>query len=103
MGPSPKGLLTTLLFLARNTLEGPGIAQFDLGVVKNFTVSEQAQVQFRTEIFNLFNRANFSVPDTTVFTGVNPDGTGRISTTAGTITTTTATSRQIQFALKILF
>ena len=90
--------------LARNTLEGPGIAQVDLGVVKNFSLSEQVQVQFRTEMFNLFNRANFTMPSTTVFTGADRvTDEGIVSPTAGTITRTTTTSRQIQFALKILF
>ena len=90
--------------LGRNTLEGPGLAQFDFGISKNFDVSEAAQIQFRTEIFNLFNRANFAMPgDLQVFTGVNPDGTGRVNPSAGIITRTTTTSRQIQLALKILF
>ena len=90
--------------LGRNTLEGPGIAQFDLGISKNFSLSETAQLQFRTEIFNLFNRANFSMPgNLVVFTGVNPDGSGRENPSSGIITSTTTTSRQIQLALKILF
>ena len=90
--------------LARNSLEGPGLAQFDLGISKNFSLTETAQIQFRTEIFNLFNRANFAMPgNLEVFTGVNPDGTGRVNPSSGIITRTTTTSRQVQLALKILF
>ena len=90
--------------LGRNTLEGPGIAQFDLGISKNFSLGETAQLQFRTEIFNLFNRANFNMPaNNEVFTGVNSDGSGRVNPRSGIITNTTTTSRQIQLALKILF
>jgi hypothetical protein len=90
--------------LARNSLEGPGLAQFDLGISKNFSLTETAQIQFRTEIFNLFDRANFAMPgNLEVFAGVNPYGTGRVNPSSGIITNTTTTSRQIQLALKILF
>lgn len=90
--------------LGRNTLEGPGIAQLDLGISRNFSLSETARIQFRTEIFNLFNRANFAMPgNLVVFDGVNPDGSGRVVPNSGIITRTTTTSRQIQLALKILF
>ena len=54
-------------------------------------------VQFRAEIFNLLNRANFNTPNLIVFT---PTG---VSGTAGAITSTSTTSRQVQFALKLLW
>ncbi len=59
-------------------------------------------VQFKTEFFNIFNRANFTIPGVNLFVD---SGGGRVEPdpTAGTITRTTTTSRQIQFALKILF
>ena len=46
----------------RNSLRGPNFNQFDLVFNKKFKFSEQANLEFRTEIFNVFNRANFDVP-----------------------------------------
>jgi hypothetical protein len=85
---------------ARNALEGPALATFDLGVFKNTMVRERLKVQFRAEAFNLFNRANFSTPDNLViFTSENKDVPGNF----GRITRTSTTSRQLQFGLKLIF
>jgi hypothetical protein len=46
----------------RNALRGPNFKQFDLVFNKRFKFSETTNVEFRTEIFNLFNRTNFDVP-----------------------------------------
>jgi hypothetical protein len=54
-------------------------------------------VQFRSEFFNLFNRANFNNPNPVVYAAA----TGGPSPTAGVITSTSTTSRQIQFGLKL--
>ena len=58
-------------------------------------------MEFRAEFFNILNRANFNAPANDVFAGrapaENPAGN------AGQIIDTRTTSRQIQFALKILF
>ncbi|MBI4445735.1 MAG: TonB-dependent receptor [Acidobacteria bacterium] len=85
--------------LGRNTFEGPGVANFDLVLTNTFKVAEQAAIQFRGEFFNLFNRTNFGIPDRVVFDA----RTGLVSPTAGRIRTTSTTSRQIQFGLKVLF
>jgi hypothetical protein len=87
--------------LGRNTLIGPGILTFDMGLNKSFRLHERASLQFRAEAFNLFNRANFNLPARNVF--VSTRGVVGPDPSAGQITTTTTTSRQIQFALKILF
>jgi hypothetical protein len=92
--PAPPGFYGTL---GRNTLRTPGVAQFDLSMVKNTAISEQASLQFRAEFFNIFNRANFTDPTSRLFLGA-----GR-PTTSGRITKTSTTSRQIQFALRIVF
>jgi Carboxypeptidase regulatory-like domain len=83
--------------LGRDTLSGPGLATWDFSAFKNTRVSEKFTVQFRTEIFNILNRANFNTPNLIVFT---PSG---VSGTAGAITSTSTSSRQIQFALKLLW
>ena len=83
--------------LGRNTLIGPGLATWDFSFGKETTLHEQIGLQFRAEMFNLLNRANFNTPNLITFT---PSGT---SGTAGAITGTSTTSRQIQFALKLLW
>lgn len=79
----------------RDILFGPGEAEFDASVFKNFRITEKAAVQFRGEIFNLFNRPNFGLPIITTFTSTG------VSPSAGLITYTATTSRQIQFGLKL--
>jgi hypothetical protein len=83
--------------VGRNTLIGPGLATWDFSVLKDTRIREQLNLQFRAEIFNLLNRANFNQPNAVVFT---PSG---VSPTAGVITSTTTTSRQVQFGLKLLW
>jgi hypothetical protein len=91
--------------LGRNTLIGPGFANFDTSLAKTTKlprISEQFAVQFRAEFFNVLNHANFGAPAAGLFVqGAN--GTGLPNPTAGQITTTTNPGRQIQFGLKILF
>ncbi|MGH9782560.1 MAG: hypothetical protein ACRD88_00095, partial [Terriglobia bacterium] len=77
----------------RNILFAPGFANLDLSLFKGFAVSEQMQLQFRTEFFNLFNHPNFGLPKGAL--GASDFGT--VSDTGN------ATGRQIQFALKLLF
>jgi hypothetical protein len=83
--------------LARNTLVGPGLATWDFSALKDTRINERLNLQFRAEIFNFLNRANFNQPNEVVFT---PSG---ISPTAGVITSTSTTARQVQFALKFLW
>jgi hypothetical protein len=81
--------------LGRDTLIGPGLATWDLSFLKDTPIREGLNLQFRAELFNLLNRANFNTPNAIVFT---PTG---VSPTAGVITSTSTTSRQIQFGLKL--
>ena len=89
--------------LGRNTLIGPGVSKFDASVFKNNhsrLFSEATNVQFRAEFFNIFNRPNFASPtdNLTVF-----DQTGNRISSAGLITSTQTSARQIQFALKVIW
>ncbi len=84
--------------LGRTTMRGPGFAQWDFGLFKNFDLSEQVGMQFRAEFFNILNRANFGEPQNAIF---NADGS--LKGNVGRITKTVSTSRQVQFALKIIF
>ena len=83
----------------RNTLIGPGIATVDLSVTRNIPLKEQYQIQFRGEFFNILNRVNFGLPNWQIFT----NATGTPNPSAGRITNTSTPSRQMQFALKLLF
>jgi hypothetical protein len=83
----------------RNTLQGPGLGETDLSLTKKFAFSERLHLQFRSEFFNAFNRTNFNIPNPVVFASA----TGDPSPTAGVITATSTTSRQIQFGLKLMW
>ena len=90
----------------RNILVGPGLTELDFSVFKNNyikSISERFNIQFRAEIFNLLNHANFAPPVTPDNTDIF-DGTGTVQTgVAGLLSRTTTTAREIQFAVKIIF
>lgn len=82
--------------LGRNTLIGPGLATWDLSLMKDTRINERLSVQFRAEVYNLLNRANFNTPNPVTFTPA-------LSPTAGLITATSTPSRQMQFGLKLIW
>jgi hypothetical protein len=83
--------------VARGSLRGPGLFNIDTSFLKKIKVSEGVNLQFRAEAFNILNHANFQFPNEVVFQGNN------YSSSAGVIKDTATTSRQIQFALKVMF
>jgi Carboxypeptidase regulatory-like domain len=85
--------------LRRDTLNGPGLSNFDASLKKDTALTEHLNLQLRAEVFNVFNHTNLSTPNAVVFTSA----TGIASPTAGVITATASTSRQIQFGAKLLF
>ena len=101
----------TLGNTARGILRGPGLGDWDFSLVKDTAVrslGEKGNVEFRAEVFNIINRANFGMPVGTVFPGaISASDAGAFSekpgATAGKITTTTTTSRQLQFSLRLAF
>jgi hypothetical protein len=84
----------------RNFLQGPGLATTDVSLAKKFLFTERINLQFRAELFNIFNRTNFNNPNPVVFTSAT---TVLPSATAGVITSTSTSSRQVQFGLKLLW
>jgi hypothetical protein len=88
--------------LQRDFLSGPGTVDVDYAVMKETTIKEQTRLQFRAEFFNLLNHPNFALPLAGAF-AQTPNGGGVPNPTFGKITATTTSSRQIQFALKLLF
>jgi hypothetical protein len=84
----------------RNILIGPGIEDVDTSLFKNIPITERFRAQFRMEFFNILNHANFAPPVSNLsLYGAN----GAPVATAGLITTTLTTSRQIQFGLKLFW
>ena len=104
----PAGFLGTT---GRDILRGPGFANLDFSITKETALrilGESGMLEFRAEIFNILNRANFVTPQIgwanaadIVFAGAK-DGELPLPT-AGAVTSTVSSSRQIQLALKIRF
>ena len=88
----------------RNILIGPGFANLDFSLAKDTVLrwlGESGRMEFRTEVFNILNRANLDIPSRNVYAArANVEAP---LANAGVITRTVTTSRQIQFALKFLF
>jgi hypothetical protein len=76
----------------RNRFRGPGFANYDLGLHKNFRITERVTTQFRFETFNTFNRVNLNSPTT-----------AQNSVTFMRITSTLGDPRILQFALRLSF
>ena len=83
--------------VGRSSFIGPGLVDVDLSLFKSIRLRERISAQFRGEVFNIANHANFASPNTTVFSS------GTISPSAGLISSTVTTSRQIQFGVKLIF
>ena len=82
----------------RDSLTGPGLTSLDFSVDRKLAIKERLALQFRAEIFNILNHANFNEPNPVIYTSATA-----LSPTAGVISSTTTTSRQIQFGLKLLW
>src|SRR5262249_45698572 len=92
----------TLGDAGRNSLIGPRFASLDATVVKTGRLQGWSSIQLRVVVFYLNNHVNFGQPSANVF-AQSVNGSGTYSPTAGRITTTASTARQIQFGMKILF
>jgi len=86
--------------MGRNVIIGPSFHNTDLSLIKRTKLSERQMIEFRWEVFDVFNHANFGQPGRTAQVG---------STAFGVITNTrfptgdSGSSRQMQFALKYKF
>lgn len=86
---------------ARTSIPGPHLTVLDFAMLKDTKiarVSENFNIQFRAEFFNITNQTNFGLPNANIFSQ-----SGSVSQTAGQVTTIVGTPRQIQFGLKLLF
>jgi len=114
----------TLGDIGRNFLRGPGYFQLDFSGMKNFVITERVTMQFRADIFNIFNHPNFANPDGGICTAVTyASGTTPASCTVNGISYVNGnfgrtgetvadyngtqigggTARQTQFSLKFIF
>ena len=89
----------------RNILTAPGLINMDFAVFKNNhirRISETFNIQFRAEMFNILNRANFAPPvlpdQTDIF-----NGDGSLNDSAGQLKSTVTDAREIQFGIKIVW
>lgn len=83
--------------LGRNVIIGPAFNNTDLSIIKNLTIGEKLRAQFRAEFFDVFNHANLGQPGNVVGT----PAFGRVTSTRFP-TGETGSSRQIQFAVKLI-
>jgi hypothetical protein len=89
---------------SRGTISGPNFSTLDLSLAKDTPLpflGERASLQFRAEFFNILNHPSFGLPERVVYTGRSDAEPAR--STAGQITSTFSQSRELQFALKIIF
>ena len=90
--------------LGRDTVIGPGYADMDFTLVKDTAINERLKTEFRAEVFNLLNRANFGLPNNNVFTApLSSSASPSLLGSVGNISNTVNPSRQLQFSLKLLF
>jgi hypothetical protein len=102
---NPVSGLTHLGTAGRNSILGPSLIDFDTSLIKNTRIpkiSEAFNIQFRAELFNVANHVNYATPPkagTQLF-----NGSGAALATGGVLVGPTASSsRQAQFAVKVLF
>jgi hypothetical protein len=99
----------TLGTASKGVLRGPGLWDVDLSVNKDTRVKwlgEGGNIEFRFEAFNILNHPNFNMPNASIFTGAAADYgpySEAPNSSAGAVTSTSTTSRQLQFALKFIF
>ncbi|HEY2858610.1 MAG TPA: carboxypeptidase-like regulatory domain-containing protein [Terracidiphilus sp.] len=91
--------------VSRDSLVGPGSSELDVSASKTAHLTERLGLQFRAEFFNVLNHTNFTTPNPVVYSAVPADAqyTLDVAPTAGVITGTSSTSRQIQFGAKLQF
>jgi hypothetical protein len=88
----------------RNILRGPGVVNVDVGLFRNFSLTERAQLQFRAEAFNFTNTPHFQNPSANV-SNLRLNSSGEVQSLGGfmTITSAAADQRQLRFGMRISF
>ncbi|HWF47489.1 MAG TPA: hypothetical protein VG168_10825, partial [Bryobacteraceae bacterium] len=89
--------------LARNALHGPGIANVDLGLLKNFSLRERLHLQLRGEFFNAFNHAQFAFAGSSLATSISAPAAIVYTASSNFGRVSADPSRIIQVAAKLLW
>ena len=75
-----------------NSLSSAHVSEMDMSLFKNFPIGEQWSLNFRAEVFNIFNFQNYGVPDNNIS-----------DPTAGVITNNVTTPRELQLGVHLTF
>jgi hypothetical protein len=91
--------------LGRNVARGPGYSEFDVALQKQFALTERLRLNFRAEIFNLFNQPIYANPSGSLGSNpADPSGSfGKITSILNTGAVGTGTPREAQLALRLVF
>ena len=85
--------------VGRDSFRGPSLNELDISLIKNTHLAEHTNVELRGEMFNVLNRANFNTPNLIVYSSATAPPSG----SAGIITSTATSSRQMQVAVKLIW
>jgi hypothetical protein len=103
-GPNPAGLETTPFDVqpnaGKNHFYGPSFWNADIATLKDTVLTERLKLQFRFEVYNLFNHTQFGQPYNFFWEGNSSFGQSSSTLTRSDNTTS---ARQMQFALKLVF
>ena len=85
--------------VGRDSFRGPSLNELDISLIKNTHLTERTNLELRGEMFNVLNQANFNTPNLIVYSSAAAPPSG----SAGVITSTSTSSRQMQVALKLVW
>ena len=87
----------------RNILTGPSLADWDFSLIRNFKLWESKTLQFRAEMFNILNRANFTLPNADASSSSFGVIANTVQPIAGQASGGPGDPREIQFALRLMW
>jgi hypothetical protein len=87
----------------RDVARGPGVWQMDMGMGKRIPLGERVALQFRTEVFNIFNHPQYGLPNATILVSGFGSITSTVNTTTPVSPVGSGTPREFQFALRLQF
>ncbi len=87
----------------RNILRGPGLSDLDFSLVRHFRITESKSLEFRAEIFNILNHANFATPERDVASASFGQIFNTVQPLAGIASGGPGDPREVQFALRFIF
>jgi hypothetical protein len=92
--------------LPRNAFNGPAFFNWDLGILKNFPITESKRLEYRVEMFNASNHPTFAVGDPSyaaTITGASSSDMYINDPNFGVATSTASSPRVIQMGLRLIF